>query len=217
MFPPLTPAVRSLLIANVAVFLLQNLLGNAFTDQLVLWPLGAGDVVPNGGFMPWQLLTAGFAHAGIGHLFFNMFALWMFGSSLEMVWGRNRFLTYYFVCLLGANMLQLLVSTWLLAQQVTLSTALGASGAVFGLLLAYGMIFPNNRMIVFPIPMEIRARNLVIIYGGLELLLAYTGWQPGVAHFVHLGGMLFGWLLIRYWRGQPPFNKRRPPGPRIVR
>lgn len=79
------------------------------------------------------------------------------------------------------------------------------------------MIFPNNRMIVFPIPMEIRARNLVIIYGALELLLAYTGWQPGVAHFVHLGGMLFGWLLIRYWRGQPPFNKRRPPGPRIVR
>ncbi len=216
MFPPLTPAVRSLLIANVAVFLLQNLLGAAFTDQMVLWPLGAGAAVPGGGFMPWQLLTAGFAHAGIGHLFFNMFALWMFGSSLEMVWGQKRFLTYYFTCLLGANVLQLLVSTRLLSQG-ELSTALGASGAVFGLLLAYGMIFPNNRMIVFPIPMEIRARNLVIIYGALELLLAYTGWQPGVAHFVHLGGMLFGWLLIRYWRGQPPFNKRRPPGPRIVR
>lgn len=210
MFPPLTPAVRSLLIANVAVFLLQNLLGDTFTDWMVLWPLGSG------GFMPWQLLTAGFAHASLGHIFFNMFALWMFGSSLEMVWGQRRFLTYYFVCLLGANVLQLLVSTWLLSQG-ELSTALGASGAVFGLLLAYGMIFPNNRMIVFPIPMEIRARNLVIVYGALELLLAYTGWQPGVAHFVHLGGMLFGWLLIRYWRGQPPFGKRRPPGPRIVR
>lgn len=210
MFPPLTPAVRSLLIANVAVFLLQNLLGDTFTDWMVLWPLGSG------GFMPWQLLTAGFAHANLGHIFFNMFALWMFGSSLEMVWGQRRFLTYYFVCLLGANVLQLLVSTWLLSQG-ELSTALGASGAVFGLLLAYGMIFPNNRMIVFPIPMEIRARNLVIVYGALELLLAYTGWQPGVAHFVHLGGMLFGWLLIRYWRGQPPFGKRRPPGPRLVR
>lgn len=202
MFPPLTPAVRALLIANVAVFLLQNLLGDGFTDWMVLWPLGAG------GFMPWQLLTAGFAHATLGHIFFNMFALWMFGSSLEMVWGQRRFLTYYFVCLLGANVLQLLVSTWLLSQG-ELSTALGASGAVFGLLLAYGMVFPNNRMIVFPIPMEIRARNLVIVYGALELLLAYTGWQPGVAHFVHLGGMLFGWLLIRYWRGQPPFTRSR--------
>lgn len=204
MFPPLTPAVRSLLIANVAIFLLQYLLGDAFTNLLVLYPLGYG-------FMPWQVLTAGFAHASFGHLFFNMFALWMFGSALEMVWGQRRFMTYYFVCLLGANVLQLLVSIWLPAP------TLGASGAVFGLLLAYGMIFPNNRMIVFPIPMEIRARYLVIIYGALELLLAYTGWQPGVAHFVHLGGMLFGWLLIRYWRGQPPFNKRRPPGPRIVR
>lgn len=209
MFPPLTPAVRSLLIANAAIFLLQYLLGGAFTKLLALYPLGHG-------FMPWQVLTAGFAHATFGHLFFNMFALWMFGSSLEMVWGQRRFLTYYFVCLLGANVLQLLVSTWLLSQG-ELSTALGASGAVFGLLLAYGMIFPNNRMIVFPIPVEIRARNLVIVYGALELLLAYTGWQPGVAHFVHLGGMLFGWLLIRYWRGQPPFGKRRPPGPRIVR
>ena len=214
MFPPLTPAVRSLLIANVAVFLLQSLMPQV-TDLLVLWPLGAREI-GGYGFMPWQLLTAGFAHASLGHIFFNMFALWMFGSSLEMVWGQRRFLAYYFVCLLGANVLQLLVSTWLLSQG-ELSTALGASGAVFGLLLAYGMIFPNNRMIVFPIPMEIRARYLVIIYGGLELLLAYTGWQPGVAHFVHLGGMLFGWLLIRYWRGQPPFGKRRPPGPRIVR
>ncbi len=204
MFPPLTPAVRSLLIANVAVFLLQYLLGDAFTNMLALYPLGDG-------FMPWQVLTAGFAHATFGHLFFNMFALWMFGSSLEMVWGQRRFLTYYFVCLLGANVLQLLVSIWLPVP------TLGASGAVFGLLLAYGMVFPNNRMIVFPIPMEIRARYLVIVFGALELLLAYTGWQPGVAHFVHLGGMLFGWLLIRYWRGQPPFGKRRPPGPRIVR
>ena len=216
MFPPLTPGVRALLIANGAVFLLQLLMPQ-LTDALALWPLGARAAGADHGFMPWQLLTAGFAHAGLGHIFFNLFALWMFGSSLEMVWGQKRFLTYYFTCLLGANLLQLLVSTWLLSQQLALSTALGASGAVFGLLLAYGMLFPNNRMIVFPIPMEIRARNLVIIYGALELLLAYTGWQPGVAHFVHLGGMLFGWLLIRYWRGQPPFNKRRPPGPRLVR
>ena len=210
MFPPLTPAVRNLLIANVVIYLLQVFSPQA-TQLLALWPPGSG------AFWPWQVLTAGFAHAGIGHLFFNMLALWMFGSALEMVWGARRFLNYYFVCLIGANLLQLLVSMWLLAQQGDATPVLGASGAVFGLLLAYGMIFPNNQLIVFPIPVPIRARYFVFIFGALELLLAYTGWQPGVAHFVHLGGMLFGWLLIRYWRGQSPFGRRGPPGPRSVR
>jgi membrane associated rhomboid family serine protease len=93
----------------------------------------------------------------------------------------------------------------------------GASGAIFGLLLGYGMLFPKRRMVLFPVPIEMNARTFVILFGVAELVFAYTGWQPGIGHFAHLGGMLFGWLLIRYWRGQPPFGKRRPPGPRIVR
>jgi len=146
-------------------------------------------------------------HATFGHIFFNMLALWMFGSPLEAVWGARRFTTYYLVSLVGANVLQVIVGTLLLAQGQFPIPVLGASGAVFALLLGYGMLFPEQRMIVFPIPVPIKARTLVIIYGAMELFFAYTGRQPGVAHFVHLGGMLFGWLLIRYWRGQPPFGR----------
>lgn len=216
MFPRIPPVTRALIIANVVMFLLQWALGRPAMLPLELWPIGSSDG-QSGGFLPWQLISSGFMHGDFGHLFFNMFALWMFGASLEQVWGEKRFLTFYLVCLVGGNLCQLALTSFLLAQSGQLSTSLGASGAVFGLLLGYGMLFPNRRMIMFPIPVEIRARNLVIIFGVMELVLAYTGWQPGVGHFAHLGGMLFGWLLIRYWRGQPPFNKRRPPGPRIVR
>ncbi|MGN6222915.1 rhomboid family intramembrane serine protease [Pseudoxanthomonas sp.] len=216
MFPPVLPVTRALLIANVVVFLLQMFLGDAVTAPFMQWPIdftgvGTGD----GGFMLWQPLTSGFMHGGPGHLFFNMLALWMFGSPLEATWGEKRFTTYYFVCLIGANLCQLLVSSWALASGGYAIPSLGASGAIFGLLLGYGMLFPNQRMIVFPIPMEIRARTLVIIYGVLALFFGITGTQAGVAHFAHLGGMIFGWLMIRYWRGQPPFGKRRPPGPRM--
>ncbi|WP_340648731.1 rhomboid family intramembrane serine protease [Pseudoxanthomonas winnipegensis] len=207
MFPRLQPATQALLIANVAMFLLQMVMPDALTARLLLWPIGAGQFYDGAGFMPWQLVTAGFMHAGLTHLFFNMLALWMFGSALEMVWGQKRFYTYYLVSLVGANVLQVIVGTLLLVQGQPPVPVLGASGAVFALLLGYGMLFPNQRMIVFPIPMEIKARTLVIIYGAAELFFAYTGRQPGVAHFVHLGGMLFGWLLIRYWRGQPPFKR----------
>ncbi len=224
MFPRLQPATKALLIANVVVFLLQMVLPDAVTTPMLLWPIGSGEMVQGGGFMPWQLVTAGFMHANIGHIFFNMFALWMFGSPLEAVWGQKRFTTYYLVSLIGANVLQVIVGTLLLHQGQFPAPVLGASGAVFALLLGYGMLFPEHRMIIFPIPMEIKAKTLVIIYGAMELFFAYTGRQPGVAHFVHLGGMLFGWLLIRYWRGQPPFGRngrgggrRRNPGFRVVK
>ncbi|MFT4198008.1 MAG: rhomboid family intramembrane serine protease [Pseudoxanthomonas sp.] len=211
--PPFTPAVRALLIANGVAFLLQWLLGEAFTMHLALWPLGSAGLVAGGGFMPWQLLTSGFLHASIGHLFFNMLALWMFGAPLELVWGQKRFLTFYFVCLLGAALCQLVVASWLL-REGQLATTIGASGGVFGVLLGFGMVFPEQRLVIFPIPVPIRARWAVVVFGAAELLFAWTGWQPGVAHFAHLGGLLFGWLLIRYWRGQPPFGRgggRRPP------
>lgn len=219
MFPRLLPVTRALLIANVVVFLLQNVVAYTVTEPFQLWPMNFGDAPAGYSFQIWQLLTSGFMHASLGHLFFNMLALWMFGSPLEQTWGERRFLVFYMVCLIGANVCQVLVATWSLSSMGQAYPSLGASGGVFGLLLGYGMLFPNNRMIVFPIPFEIRARTLVIVYGALALLLGVTGWQPGIAHFAHLGGMLFGWLLIRYWRGQPPFGKGRrgPPNIRIVR
>jgi membrane associated rhomboid family serine protease len=186
----------------------------------MLWPLGMGDGGLFSGapeFRPWQLLTYGFMHGSFSHMLFNMIALYMFGAALEHTWGNKRFLTYYLVCVVGAGLLQLLVGWWTMSNGGNAYPTVGASGGVFGLLLAYGMLFPNHRlMLLFP-PIPMKARTFVILYGAIELMLGFTGLQPGVAHFAHLGGMLFGWLLIRYWRGQPPFGKRRPPGPRIVR
>ncbi|MCL6714059.1 rhomboid family intramembrane serine protease [Pseudomonas sp. R2.Fl] len=218
MFPPVLPVTRALLIANVVVFLLQSFLSEAITLPFMQWPIdftGSANDVARYAFMPWQPLTSGFMHAGPLHLLFNMLMLWMFGSSLEAVWGEKRFTTYYFVCLIGSSLCQLLVSSWILSGGGQAYPAMGASGAVFGLLLGYGMLFPERRMVVFPIPMEIRARTLVLVYGALTLLFAVTGWQSGATSFGYLGGMIFGWLMIRYWRGQPPFGKRRPPGPRM--
>ena len=125
--------------------------------------------------------------------------------------GERRFLTYYLVCVVGAAICQLVVGWWAVSQGTPAYPTIGASGGVFGLLLAYGMLFPNQRvMLLFP-PIPMKARTFVIVFGVMELVLGFTGWQPGVAHFAHLGGMLFGWLVIRYWRGQPPFGRPKPP------
>jgi membrane associated rhomboid family serine protease len=218
MFPRLPPVTQALLIGNVVVFLLQQLLGDDTFSPFMLWPLSDFDAFsPGQNFQIWQLLTYGFLHGGFSHLLFNMLALYMFGGPLEQTWGNKRFLTYYLVCVAGAGLCQLLVGWWMVSNGGDPYPTLGASGGVFGLLLAFGMLFPNQRvMLLFP-PIPMKARTFVIVFGALELIMGFTGWQPGVAHFAHLGGMLFGWLLIRYWRGQPPFGKRKPPRPRIVR
>ena len=219
MFSRLPPITKALLIANGLMFLLQLVLGDVPLRGLMLWPLGPhGDLLAEG-FMPWQLLTYSFLHGNIAHLAFNMLTLAMFGSQVEHVWGEKRFLVFYFVCVLGAALCQLAVGWWTISQGGEAYPTLGASGGIYGLLLAYGLLFPNQRvMLLFP-PVPMKARTLVILYAVAELLLGLNGWQPGVAHFAHLGGMLFGWLLIRYWRGQPPFGgkpRRRPPM-RVVR
>lgn len=219
MFNNLPPITKALLIANGVLFLLQQVLGGTF-DPFMLWPLNAAGFdafSPGQNFMPWQLLTYGFLHGSFAHVAFNMLALLMFGAPLEYTWGNRRFLTYYLVCVIGAGLCQLVVASWMVSQGGQAYPTVGASGGVFGLLLAYGMLFPNQRVMLLIPPIPMKARTLVIVYGAAELLLGFTGWQPGVAHFAHLGGMLFGWLLIRYWRGQPPFGKRDPPRPRIVR
>ena len=202
---------KALLIANLVGFALQALLGDQRLVDFMLWPWGDAAYDPDAltpAFMPWQLVTYAFLHGGLLHIAFNMLALVMFGAPLEYTWGERRFLAYYLVSVVGAGLCQLLVGSYALAHGAEPYPTIGASGGVFGLLLAYGMLFPNQRvMLLFP-PIPMRARTLVIVYGLFELGVGVTGLQPGVAHFAHLGGMLFGWLLIRYWRGQPPFPRR---------
>ena len=207
MLTNLSPVAKALLIINGVVFVLQLLTSNAPFYPFMLWPVGGADA---GGlsFMPWQLLTYGFLHGSPAHLIFNMLALLLFGPQLEYTWGPKRFLAFYLVCVVGAGLCQLGVVSWALAQGGRPYPTLGASGGVFGLLLAYGMLFPNQRlMLLFP-PIPMRARTLVIVYGVIELVLGISGTRSGVAHFAHLGGMLFGWLLIQHWRGRPPFKRR---------
>jgi membrane associated rhomboid family serine protease len=212
----LTPTTRALLIANVIIYLLQMLLGEAALLDFMLWPMGeyfAG--FSNGqpisvGFLPWQVLSYGFMHGSHMHIFFNMFALVMFGSAIEQVWGQRRFAIYYFTCLIGAGLVQLVVATLSVQQGGEPYPTVGASGGVFGVLLAFGMLFPNRRiMLLFP-PIPMRAITFVILYGLLELVLGVTRTQSGVAHFAHLGGMVFGFGLIQYWRGRWPFARRLP-------
>ncbi|NZA28093.1 rhomboid family intramembrane serine protease [Luteimonas sp. SJ-92] len=206
MFSNLPPVTKTLLIANGAVFLLQMLLGDALFRPFMLWPLGGADA---GGmsFLPWQLLSYGFLHGSPFHLLFNMLVLLMFGAPLEYTWGQKRFLTYFLVCVGGAGLCQLVVVSWALAQGGMAYPTLGASGGVFGLLLAYGMLFPNQRVMLLIPPIPMKARTLVIVLGAIELVFGISGTRSGVAHFAHLGGMLFGWLLIQQWRGRPPFSR----------
>ena len=213
MFSNLPPVTKALLIANGVVFVLQLLVGNPAFVAFMLWPLGDAGLDPFSQapqFLPWQLVTYAFLHGSFAHVGFNMLALLMFGAPLEYTWGNRRFLTYYFACVVGAGLCQLAVASWTVFEGGMAYPTIGASGGVFGLLLAYGMLFPNQRVMLLIPPIPMKARTLVIVYGAIELLLGFSGLQPGVAHFAHLGGMLFGWLLIRHWRGQPPFRRRGP-------
>ncbi len=193
--PPITTA---LLVANVALFLLQTLIP-ALAGPFALWPLGTGRV--SGGvfdFQPWQPLTYGFLHANFLHLAVNMFALYMFGGAMELVVGPRRYLTYYLVCVVAAAIAQLAVAGLLGDFYPTV----GASGGVFGLLLAYAVYFPHNRVtLLFP-PIPIKARTFVVLYAALELFLGVTGTQAGVAHFAHLGGMVGGAIMLYSWRAK---------------
>lgn len=192
--PPVTTA---LIVANVAIFLLQGL-APALASPFALWPLAAS--AATGGqvaFFPWQVVTYGFLHGGLMHLGFNMFALYMFGGAIEQVVGPRRYLTYYLVCVIAAALTQLGFA----ALTGDIYPTVGASGGVFGLLLAYAVYFPRNRvMLLFP-PIPIPARWFVVIYAGIELFLGVTGTQSGVAHFAHLGGLVGGAAMLFFWRG----------------
>ena len=215
-FSVLPTVVKNLVIINVLFFLAtiaaETVWRIDLSDYLGLHYIGASD------FQPYQLVTYMFMHGSFGHLFFNMFALWMFGNTLERIWGPNRFLLFYFVCGIGAGLAQELVQyiqylTTLqgydnvriaanhiipMSEYLNMLTTVGASGAVYGILLAFGMMFPNSTIyIYFAIPLK--AKWFVLIYGIIELFAGFTS-VDNVAHFAHVGGMLFGLILILYWK-----------------
>ena len=212
----LPTVTKNLLIINVLFFFANYVLmrrGIVLNDMLGLHFFMASD------FKLHQLITYMFMHAGFTHIFFNMFALWMFGGVLEQTWGPKRFLIYYMVCGIGAGLIQEttyyieymmndmshyeMINTGLeiipMGEYLNLMNTVGASGTIYGILLAFGMLFPNSQMFIFPLPFPIKAKYFVIGYAVLELFLGIGG-SDGVAHFAHLGGMLFGLFLIIYWR-----------------
>jgi len=190
------PVTLILLNANVAIFLLQYLAPGPLFTWFALWPPASGlSAAPS--FQLWQLVTYSFLHGNELHLFVNMLGLFMFGSEVERVLGYQRYFIYYFVSVLSAALAQLVMSAMAAGPPYP---TVGASGGVFGLLLAYGMFFPRRMvMLIFP-PIPMPARVFVFVYAAIELYLGVTGTQAGVAHFAHLGGMLGGFLMLRRWR-----------------
>ena len=224
MFRNIPIVTRNLLIINVLVYLLASVVelgGKSLTDWGALHFFMASD------FHVYQFITYQFLHGGFTHLFFNMFALWMFGCVIENVWGPKKFIFYYIFCGVGAGLCQEMVQYISFAadgltsldpaqvlnvngqrlmtvdQIMNLSSTIGASGAVYGILLAFGMTFPNERIFIFPLPIPIKAKWFVAIYAIIEFVSAMSSVGDGVAHMAHIGGMLFGFLLILYWRKRP--------------
>lgn len=237
MFTNLPPALKNLLIINVLAFFITEVLSRSFgIDLNAIFGLHYFQAEL---FNPIQLVSYMFLHGDLRHLFFNMFALFMFGRILEQVWGSKRFLIYYFVTGVGAALIQQTVQFIELRPVINELTqniqdlpaggvnvgdyiihsrdelvafkeqflnrfiTIGASGAVFGVLLAFGMLFPNTEMYLMFIPIPIKAKYMVAGYGVIELVSGIAGISSGVAHYAHLGGMLFGYFLIKEWRKNP--------------
>jgi membrane associated rhomboid family serine protease len=194
----LPPVTRALILANVAVYLLELLTGDRLIDLFGLWPVSTPL------FHPWQLITYAFLHdpGNVLHVFLNMFALYMFGRTLESYWGAKRFLLYYLICALSAGITQLVVT----AHLPEAGSTIGASGSVFGVLLAFAWFFPRQKLLVLPIPVPLPAWLVVAGYALIELFFGVTGREQSVAHFAHLGGMLGGILCILYWRARRRFS-----------
>jgi membrane associated rhomboid family serine protease len=196
-FTVFPPAVKHLLIINLVVFIASWTpgIGPVLQTFAPLFPIESSQ------FYPWQFVSYMFMHAGLGHIIFNLFALWMFGQAIENFWGTKRFAIYYFLTGIGAGLLHVLinndpVST---AQGLRYIPTVGASGAVYGILLAFGMMFPERPIMLLFLPIPIKAKYFVAFFGALELYNGVAGTQLGVANFAHLGGMLVGFILIKVW------------------
>jgi rhomboid-like protein len=193
-----TPIVLNLIIINAIVFVAQLVLdktgsdvtgGSSFgwlTSRIGLWSIDTGF------FKPYQLVTHMFAHGGFFHILFNMYALWLFGAALEKMWGPKRFLIFYFVCGLAAGVAEMFL--------VPIGFAVGASGAIMGLLAAFAYTFPNVQFYILPIPFPIKAKYLAMIYAAFDLFGQFSGFGGNVAHFAHLGGLVMGLILCIAWK-----------------
>src|SRR5271166_4028694 len=201
-FPPFTRAVKQLLIANGVIFLVLAVL-SAFAPALaeaaqVLFQLRAIDVVHG---WVWQLMTYAFLHAGLMHILFNMLALWMFGAQLEMDWGYNLFMQFYFFCAIGAALVTVAVSFTRLLGVTPYTATVGASGGIYGLLLAFGMLHGESQVMLFPLPFLIKAKYFVMgiialaLYGALS---SARGGGQSIAYMAHLGGVLFGYIWLKF-------------------
>lgn len=188
--PHFSGAVRALIIINIAVFFIQLLFRGEINSMFGLVPLL---VVKK--YYIWQLFTYMFLHGGFFHLFFNMFVLWMFGSELESIWGRNEFLKYYFITGIGAGIV------YVIAKHNSIIPTIGASGAIYGLLLAFGLTFPNRYVYLYFF-LPIKAKFLVLIFGVIEFIAAFSGSRDNIAHIAHLGGLLVGFLYLRFLKGK---------------
>ena len=189
----LPPAIKNLLIINIIVFLGTELIGEPMYRLFALFPIGSPL------FRWWQFVTHMFMHGNFAHIFFNMWSLIVFGPLLERLWGSKKFLIFYFVCGLGAALCHELVQ---MTQPLANIPTVGASGAIYGLLLGFGMLYPNYVLtLVFP-PVSLKAKWFVVIFAAIELVTGILGTSDGVAHFAHLGGMLFGLILILIWKKQ---------------
>lgn len=202
----LPPVVFALLVVNALVFAWQQFSPYGALLRFALWPLGIGEQSP---FGVWQVVTYGFLHGSLFHLFVNLFALWMFGVPIENALGSRMFAIYYAICLVGAGVIQMIVQTLAVAQGLPPYPTVGASGAVFGILLAFGMMFPNQTVMLLIPPIPMKAKYFVIVFGAFSLWAGVTGTAAGVAHFAHLGGMVVGFVVLQYWRGKLPVKPRK--------
>ena len=196
----ITPIVKHFIIINVIMFALTLLAENFMLEKFALFYFNSPF------FKPYQLISHIFMHGGFMHILFNMYSLYIFGSVLESVWGGKKFFIYYMVTGIGAALFHLFI-TYLRIESGVLDPYLasiipmvGASGAIYGLLLAYGVLFPNNVLTLFFPPVSLKAKYMVFVFGGLEFLLGVGGSGDGVAHFAHLGGMLFGFVILMIWK-----------------
>jgi len=209
LFPPV---LKGLIIANIAVYIIQHLileiltfqgisLSNIFLRYFALWPIDFGDLFSSSlySFYPWQIISYQFMHANFWHLFMNLFALWMFGSELENLWGSKKFLYYYIISGIGAAIIHLIVTPMIGSD---LRPTVGASGAVYGILLAFAFTFPNRPIFMFPLFIPIPAKFFVLIFAIIELFSGFSG-NSGIAHFAHLGGALTGFLMLKFGKNLP--------------
>ncbi|UBM57458.1 rhomboid family intramembrane serine protease [Marinilongibacter aquaticus] len=210
MFDRITPMVKNLLIVNGVVFLLSNFAEQFFFSQFAFFNpiLPGSDQLINPNFKIWQVITYMFMHGGIGHIFSNMFGLFIFGPALESYMGSKKFLTYYLITGVGAAVLNSVLNTYEMSQLTVDSAAywrqavipmVGASGAIFGILVAFGVLFPNVELFLLFFPIPIKAKYFVVLYGLYELYAGTAGIQQGVAHFAHIGGLITGYILLKFF------------------